>query len=396
MSELISLIVPVYNAERYLAACLDSLLNQTYDNIEIVLVNDGSTDSSGDICQQYAEKSSHILVIHQCNKGNTAARKTGVAAAHGKYIGFIDSDDWIDSRMYEVLMNQLLLSNCDVISSGYMKEFPDARGSVVRDSILPGIYNAADKDYIIRNMIYFNNTIYFGINRSLCTKIFKKEMLLPILEQMDTQIQFGEDAACVYSYLLRAHSIAITDEVFYHYRINEGSIMTRKDNQYLTKINQLFIYIKNEFILYGYEELLRTQLNCFLFENLLRVNEYMMDLKDSEGLPFYAFPACQCPKGSKLIIYGAGEVGQSYHKSIMQDTYYQLSAWTDKNYKNHLSAGRNVIDMNSALSSDYDYILLAVKYHQLAEEIKTELLTLKVPADKILWFPPKTTLESYL
>ena len=107
MNPLISIVVPVYNAEKTLEKCLDSILCQTYHCLEIILVNDGSTDSSGNICDDYATKDNRIQVIHKQNGGVSSARNVGIDAASGDYIGFVDSDDWIDPRMYEVLQKSI-------------------------------------------------------------------------------------------------------------------------------------------------------------------------------------------------------------------------------------------------------------------------------------------------
>lgn len=119
MADLISVIVPVYNAERFLERCLDSILIQTHQNLEIIVVNDGSTDGSANIIDRYAEKDSRIITIHQKNAGVSAARNAGLRAAKGTYIGFVDGDDEILPDMYEVLLNNLLAHNADISHCGF-------------------------------------------------------------------------------------------------------------------------------------------------------------------------------------------------------------------------------------------------------------------------------------
>lgn len=115
MQPTVSVIVPVYNVEKYLARCVDSITSQTYENLDIILVDDGSTDNSGRICGEYAKKDTRIRVIHQKNKGASAARNCGITAASGNYIGFIDSDDWIDKDMYELLVNTAIEHHADIV-----------------------------------------------------------------------------------------------------------------------------------------------------------------------------------------------------------------------------------------------------------------------------------------
>jgi len=119
MDEKISVIVPVYNVEQYLERCIDSIINQTYKNLEIILVNDGSTDNSGQLCDELAKKDDRIRVIHKKNGGLSDARNVGVDEAKAELIGFIDSDDYIDEDMYELLINNLKAANADLSMCGH-------------------------------------------------------------------------------------------------------------------------------------------------------------------------------------------------------------------------------------------------------------------------------------
>ena len=118
----ISVIVPIYNVENYINRCLNSIINQTYKNLQIILVDDGSTDDSGKVCDKYALKDSRIKVIHQKNSGPVRARKTGLEASTGEYIGFVDSDDWIEPNMYEEMLNNLIQTNADFAQSRIILE----------------------------------------------------------------------------------------------------------------------------------------------------------------------------------------------------------------------------------------------------------------------------------
>ena len=120
---LISIIIPVYNVERYLAQCLDSVINQTYPNLEIICVNDGTTDSSGQILEQYAQKDGRIVVIVQENQGLSGARNTGLKHVHGKYIMFVDSDDWIELETCEDAVIAAEKHNADLVMWSYVREF---------------------------------------------------------------------------------------------------------------------------------------------------------------------------------------------------------------------------------------------------------------------------------
>jgi glycosyltransferase EpsH len=122
---LISVIIPVYNVAQYLRRCLDSVVNQTYRNLEIILVNDGSTDDSGSICDEYAVRDSRVIVMHKENRGVAHARNAGIEESHGAYIMFVDSDDWVDTDICSVLINGILESGAQSAMCSYVREYPD-------------------------------------------------------------------------------------------------------------------------------------------------------------------------------------------------------------------------------------------------------------------------------
>lgn len=115
---MISVIIPVYNVESYLKRCLDSVINQSYQDLEIILIDDGSTDNSSKICDEYASNDPRVIVIHKQNAGQAAARNDGINIAKGEYIAFVDSDDWIELDMYELLMQAIIDTKADIVASG--------------------------------------------------------------------------------------------------------------------------------------------------------------------------------------------------------------------------------------------------------------------------------------
>jgi len=136
--DVISVIIPVYNVEQYLHRCLDSLIAQTYGNIELIIINDGSTDGSGRICDEYAVKDSRIRVIHQSNNGLSAALNTGLKKATGNYIGFVDSDDWIESDMYEVLYTAITSKSVPISIAGFYITSDTESVPMINAKTIPG------------------------------------------------------------------------------------------------------------------------------------------------------------------------------------------------------------------------------------------------------------------
>lgn len=271
----LSVIVPVYNTEKYLRECIDSILAQTFTDFELILVNDGSTDGSGAICDEYAKKDERIQVIHQQNGGITVARKSGVHVARGEYVTFVDSDDWINREMYATMLDGGQEATSDVVICGMLME--TSKGILPRREIVKaGFYdkNQMQKDvYPIMLFDFAHGTP--AINPSLCNKLFKKQLLGNIIEQVSDGITYGEDALCTYSCLLDADKICITDRNMYHYRNHSESACNTYSCSLLEKFSLLITQLQSQFQkrdqsimqqLYGYAA--RHSLECIRSEML--------------------------------------------------------------------------------------------------------------------------------
>ncbi|MGL5583222.1 MAG: glycosyltransferase family 2 protein [Cetobacterium sp.] len=213
MKPKISIIVPIYNAENYLEKCIDSILNQTFKDFELILVNDGSLDNSGKICDEYAQKDKRIVVIHKTNGGLSSARNIGLDIAKGEYIGFVDSDDWIEPEMYEVLYNSCIQNKSDV--------------SVI------GI-NTCQNGEIIKKIKHLNK-VYIGeeiieeitsnknnnIGWTVWNKLWKFEKI-KYLRFKEGRIY--EDGLFLYQSLGNINSISIENDCYYNYRTDNVSI----------------------------------------------------------------------------------------------------------------------------------------------------------------------------
>ena len=155
----VSIIVPVYNVEKYLNRCIQSLLNQTLKDIEIIMVDDGSPDRCPQMCDNYAKKDNRIKVIHKQNAGLGYARNSGLEIATGEYIAFVDSDDFVNSQMYETLYNNAVSTKADVVYSGFRKEFNKNRFLNVRECNIRTEYNKNDMSKLILNSERFRLTV---------------------------------------------------------------------------------------------------------------------------------------------------------------------------------------------------------------------------------------------
>lgn len=177
MIPLVSIIVPIYNVEKYLPKCIESIINQTLTNIEIILVNDGSTDSSGKIADEYAKKDERIIVIHKENRGQGSARNVGIDIAKGEYIGFVDSDDWIDEEMYEKLYTNAKEYNSDVCvcNRNVYDEYSNIITSInVQQELIDNV-NGNLLDYVVNKLLFKHTVVVY--NKIYKTNIIKNESI---------------------------------------------------------------------------------------------------------------------------------------------------------------------------------------------------------------------------
>ena len=167
---LVSIIVSVYNVYKYIDKCLNSISKQQYKNIEVIVINDGSTDGSANVCDYYDGTDKRFRVIHQKNQGRVLARSRGVKEAKGEYIGFVDGDDWIDYGMYEYLMDIALKNDMDLVTSGYIRENGDSC-CIVEEPLIEKVYRSAEeKKYIMTNFLFNENTHMEWTVLSLCIR----------------------------------------------------------------------------------------------------------------------------------------------------------------------------------------------------------------------------------
>ncbi len=220
---LISVIVPVYNVRAYLPACLDSLLSQTYEALEIVLVDDGSTDGSAALCDEYAARDPRVRVVHQPNAGVSAARNAGLAAASGELIGFADGDDWAEPTLFERLERALREADAQAAMCGYIEYLPGPeRPKLLR---CPPRAGAAEE----REALYWALT-RGGYFTAVWNKLFRRELIWQNGQALafDPTLAIGEDETWLLRALCRARRVALDPEALYHWRCRMESA-TRED-----------------------------------------------------------------------------------------------------------------------------------------------------------------------
>ena len=222
MNPLISLIIPAYNIEPWLPRCLDSLLAQTYTNLEILVVNDGSRDGTGAVIDAYAARDSRVKAIHKENGGVTSARLRGIAEATGEWIGFVDGDDYVEPEMFARLLENALTHQADISHCGYQMVYPDGHTDYYYNS---GRLVQQDHDQGLIDLISGS-----FIEPGLVTKLYRRNLMSGLSDWLDTDVRNLEDLLMNY-YLFHQAECAVYEGVCpYHYILRKGSASTAKLN----------------------------------------------------------------------------------------------------------------------------------------------------------------------
>lgn len=229
----ISMIIPVYNAEQYLKKCVDSVRAQTYGNLEIMLVDDGSTDSSGELCDAYAEKDERIRIVHKENGGLVSAWKAGVKECSGEYVSFLDSDDWINPEMLSEMSAYLTGNDREMVISDYIIERDGGSQEYVWQKLAPGEYGRKEIEEKIFPYLLGQEERYITISR--CMKLISKRLISENGNYTDPAIIVGEDTTIMLPVLLDCQRIVAMDhKAYYHYLYVKES-MVHKYNEKLTE-----------------------------------------------------------------------------------------------------------------------------------------------------------------
>lgn len=275
MDQLISIIVPVYNVEEYLKECIDSILNQTYKNLEIILVNDGSTDKSGSICEDYAKVDSRIKVVHKKNGGLSDARNLGLDRALGEYVIFIDSDDYIDQRMCEILLNYANKYSVDIVSCNFKRVFENNIIEFNVPLFKEKIKIFTNDEVLEKYFLTLAPEIFATWN-----KLYKKSLFFT-----DEKIRFPvnrlhEDIATTYRLYAESKKVVLLNELLYNYRQRSNSIMKKISHKNIEDL------IKNmkEYIAFANLKDFKYPVQIGLIKSYLIYSLWSKNIKDDKFL----------------------------------------------------------------------------------------------------------------
>lgn len=382
---LISVIVPVYNTYEYLKKCLDSVCAQCCDQIQVVIVDDGSCDGSEKICDEYANQNNDVLVIHEENKGVVHARKVGVEASSGKYLAFVDSDDWIDDDFFRKSIYDIEYLDVDIIAFDCLQEYSNEKKRW-SNMIPAGLYDGDKINWIKKNSIFkIDEFLPWIILPHLCTKIISKKLVQKYMANVSDIVAFGEDAACFYPCLWNSNKILILDEAPYHYL------------QRIASASHTFSKVKPEIILGISSCLYKSEyMNDKIIEQIKLYTFYLFMLRNYSYLEKYGFilfPFERIKPNDKIVIYGAGGFGASMWAYINCTQCVQLQAIVDKRGKQCSTADYEVDEIKIIKAMDFDFVIIAILNEKIAEDIKTSLISMGICDEKILYITRKNLLE---
>lgn len=380
-NEIVSIIVPIYNIAEYLAICIESICQQTYKNIEVILVDDGSTDESGVICDRYSKEDNRIIVLHKKNGGLVSARKAGMEIATGCYILNVDGDDWIEPDMVNSMVHQIIKDNTDLVQCRYIDE--KKRKSNNTGECIINCVSEMDK----LNVLYAWMEGKPILGSQIYTKLFKAEIIKDAYSKVPNQMSNGEDLILYINILVQINSISSMPNSFYHYRYRESSLSHKNDGLQLLFKNELLMQYLYRMISQLMPNCSQKQLITFILIAKMRcLNDALQQF--NINVPVYHFSNPLMLKDKRIIVYGAGSVGRDY---ILQFSAYEdihIVAWADKFPENYDYAFRKVLPLSVLENAEYDFIIVAVRDEVLFDQIRGELINdWHIKEDLIIWKP---------
>lgn len=366
----ISVIIPMYNVEKYIKKAIESVINQTYKNLEIILVDDGSTDNSGFICDEYANIDERITVIHKENGGIVSARKTGINLANGDYAVNLDPDDWIEATAYEQVVKIIEERHPDIIAYGMKKEF---NGFIESQPIqlAEGQYNQNEFWIAFCNKVSKYPFYEQPIDMSQCDKVVKTELFKKHQSNCNEALKKNVDDAVIFPMLLDMKSIYIESRCWYHYCVRKTSILwqTKKDDDIRYKMLALHLidaykrYNKmgvcsKEFLLYK-----------LVYHMMLDIPDTLFEMEQCKIYP-------QIKKSNNIVIYGKGVFANRFIENIRMSNYCNIVENVDSNDVEKLKN----IDVDK-----YDYIVIAIFSAAIVLSIIDLLKKMNIDENKILF-----------
>lgn len=352
-----SVIVTIYNVEQYLRACVDSVLCQTYTNFEVILVDDGSTDRSASICDNYRKKDKRVRVIHKDNGGATSARITGIEKARGEYTIYVDGDDWIESDELMQIYHVLKDSAADMVEFGFYKEYEGLR-DFRHASLKEGYYDKKQLWEATDNIIRSHPCFARVLEVSLCCKAVRTGIMQAVLKNINQQIVWGEDTIATFELMHEVEKIYIIYKPLYHYRVHKNSVMHSGRS---TQVDLI-------------EKQLAKTWNRYKKSESINYLKYIMNfliVLESPDFAIKEYVLRTVTAGARLVIFGRGVFANGLMEVISHYSDIKVVDMIDSS------------DLERILEIDYDEIFIAITVSALVENCIAMLREKGVNANKI-------------
>lgn len=377
---LISVIVPVYNIRDYVGRCVESITVQSYTKLEIILVDDGSTDGSGKICDEWAVRDGRIQVLHSQNGGQVRARKNGANLSSGDYILNVDGDDWIEKDRVLCAVEHLQTERYDMLyMGGYIQDF-HGKSELIQDDF----EEISFTDENVKNVFAMLQSPCHAFERTFRTLLWQwcisRELCLTAFD-VDDSISMCEDVLGIWQCALRARSFCAFKNPSYHYVQRAGSLSWSYDPREWERMRLLKDSLIEAVMSSAYRKIPLVMDSvvkaCFMS---IAISDYSLMLKGSDS---YLFPFPAVRHGSRIIIYGAGKLGFHICNAVKKCSAYEVVMICDRNCDRPPVCGYKVMAPSAIRSIEFDFVLVAVIYAKMAGEIRNLLLAVGVPVDKI-------------
>lgn len=400
VEELLSVVIPVFNMEEYIERCLTSVLNSSYQNLEIIIVDDGSRDDTIKLCRKIAEQDSfrRVRIIENKHDGVVKARNTGILAANGKYITFVDADDYIGNDRLISMVEAM--DGCDLVCAGYTKRLEE---KLIRDELMDrgqskieimpclipeGVYEGEKLLAFIKSNFLSLGYWHNCVGNNLWKYTFRTDMIKKICTKIDSSVWFGEDMLLCQIYSLYCNRIhVIKNRCYYHccrkpqnrYPVKE--IMANMEKLYHCLCDELMKHPKASL----FKRCLQEEYLELCIDGLR-----MQGIDNNASIRYIYYPYYGRLNGKKIILYGAGNVGKAYYYRMKEDSECLLVAWIDKNAEKIRELDFLPVEgIDSLYSKKYDYIVIAVFDEITYQTIRKELIESGVKKEVIIWNPTK-------
>ncbi len=384
VDELVSVVIPIYNIMDYLEKCVASVCGQTYKKLEIILVDDGSTDGSGKLCEELAAADARIKVIHKENGGLVSARKAGIKEATGFYLVNIDGDDWIEENMIELLVQNICKDGSDIAVCGFWKE------GVEREE-----YAWASSNFTItgkkKNAIataWLNGEL--NCAEVVWNKLYKTDLFRSVYELVPNYLCNGEDVIAFFNLIHSDVKVCILDDKLYHYVSRPGSVSQSADAIKRMASKELMIGFLAQVIEEKFDVPKDVLNNWIIDKTMLEINKNI-DGGESFIQTFYTSNIDPL-KRKNVVIYGAGKVGKDLFRQLTTHDDINICLWVDKNYQKYSHGFHEVKSVDALGTTDYDVIIVAILDEKKYETIRNQLIEqFGISEDKIIWSNPQIT-----